>query len=215
MMYDMVECPDNLHRLMAFLRDGTAARLDYLESNGLLAPNWDGAYVGSGGFGWTHELPQADYADAVRTRDMWGFCESQETVGVSPAMFEEFIAPYQASLMERFGLNCYGCCEPLDKRWHVVKKLPRVRRVSVSAWADLRVMADYLQDDYVFSYKPNPATLAGPTFDEDAIRADLREAMRITRGCCLEVVMKDCHTIGRDRSVMLNARATIGCGCSQ
>lgn len=198
MMWDMIERPEDLHRLMAFLRDGTNARLDFLEANGLLAPNWDGQYVGSGGFGWTHELPQPGYDGVVRLRDMWGFCESQETVGVSPAMFEEFIFPYQASIMERFGMNCYGCCEPLDKRWHVVKRLPHVRRVSVSAWADLRVMADCLRDDYVFSYKPNPAALATPTIDEDAIRASLREAMEITRGCCLEVVMKDCHTIGGD-----------------
>ena len=51
----------------------------------------------------------------VRTMDMWGFTESQETVRVSPKMVGEFVFPYQRPLQERFGLNCYGCCEPLDK----------------------------------------------------------------------------------------------------
>ncbi|MDW8321444.1 MAG: hypothetical protein RMM08_08775, partial [Armatimonadota bacterium] len=97
-MYDMVDCPDGVHRLMAFLRDGHAARVDFLEKNGLLFLNNDGTYVGSGGFGWTHELPQPDFQGHVRTIDMWGFAESQETVGVSPDMFEEFIFPYQRSL---------------------------------------------------------------------------------------------------------------------
>ncbi|MDP7287961.1 MAG: hypothetical protein QGH94_08205, partial [Phycisphaerae bacterium] len=76
----------------------------------------------------TDELPQADFTGRVRLIDMWGFCESQETVGVSPEMFEEFVFPYQMPILERFGLNCYGCCEPLDNRWHVVKRFPRLRR---------------------------------------------------------------------------------------
>jgi hypothetical protein len=36
------------------------------------------------------------------------------------------------------------------------------------------------------------------TFDEDRIRAGLREAFRITRDCQVEAIMKDNHTIGND-----------------
>ncbi len=198
MMMDMFDNPEGVHRLMAFLRDGYTAKIDYLEQNGLLSLNNEGDYVGSGGFGWTNELPQSDFQGTVRCKDMWGFGESQETVGVSPDMFEEFVYQYQLPLLKRFGLNCYGCCEPLDKRWHVVKNVPNLRRVSVSAWADLEKMAENLKGDYIFSYKPNPADLATPRFDEDRIRRDLRKAMEITRGCRLEVIMKDCHTIAKD-----------------
>ena len=197
-MLDMADHPDELHRLMAFLRDGHMARLDYLEAEGLLSLNNDGTYVGSGGFGWSHELPQPDYQGRARAIDMWGFAESQETVHVSPGMFAEFVFPYQRPLLERFGLNCYGCCEPLDKRWHVVRQFPRLRRISVSAWADPAAMVEMLGDCYIYSYKPNPADLAMPSFDEERIRAGLREVMRITRDCRLEVIMKDNHTIGND-----------------
>jgi hypothetical protein len=201
-MYDMVDQPEALHRTMAFLRDGHLAKLDTLEQNGLLSLNNDGTYVGSGGFGWTRELPQPDFATAGRVRpiDMWGFGESQETVGVSPAMFAEFIFPYQLPILERFGLNCYGCCEPLDKRWHIVQRIPRLRRVSVSAWANLPRMAEMLGDRYIFSWKPAPADLAMDSFDEDAIRAKLREAFRITRDCRVEAIMKDNNTIRNDPS---------------
>ena len=75
-------------------------------------------------------------------------------------MFGEFIFPYQLPLLERFGLNCYGCCEPLDRRWSVVKQVPRLRRVSVSAWADWAKMAELLGDRYIFSLKPRPVDLA-------------------------------------------------------
>jgi hypothetical protein len=35
--------------------------LDFLEKNNLLSLNNESTYVGSGGFGWTHELPQKDF----------------------------------------------------------------------------------------------------------------------------------------------------------
>jgi hypothetical protein len=197
-MFDMFDQPDLVHRLMAILRDGTLAALDYLEGNALLSLNCDGTYVGSGGLGWTDELPGPGFDGLVRTGDMWGFGESQETVGVSPAMFEEFIFHYQLPVLERFGLNCYGCCEPLDKRWHVVERIPNLRRVSVSAWADLNQMAEMLGDRYIFSFKPSPTDLAMASFDEDRVRHNLRQALETTRDCHVEIIMKDNHTIGKD-----------------
>ena len=85
-------------------------------------------------------------------------------------MYEEFIFPYEKPIMERFGLNCYGCCEPLHGRW------PASRGIRVSAASPARPgsnvekMAGYLGDKYIFSLKPNPAALAVPEIDEEAIR---------------------------------------------
>jgi hypothetical protein len=199
-MYDMTDYPHDLHRLMAFLRDGHLAKLDYLEQQGLLSLNTDGTYVGSGGFGWTHELPHPGPDGRVRAANMWGFAESQETIGISPRMFGEFIFPYQLPILERFGLNCYGCCEPLDQRWPYVKQIPRLRRLSVSPWSNLAYMAEMLRDQYIYSMKPAPAALAGSTFDEDYIRGSLRESLRVTKNCRVELIMKDNHTIGHDPS---------------
>lgn len=198
-MFDMYDYPDELHQLMTFLRDGHLAKLDFLEKNGLLSLNNDGTYVGSGGFGWSNELPQK-YFDGknVRTIDMWGFGESQETSQVSPEMFAEFIFPYQKPILERFGLNCYGCCEPLNKRWDIIKQIPRLRRVSVSPWADVKDMAEKLQDKYIYSLKPNPAYLAVTQMDEEYIRKNLRDAMKLTKDCHVEIIMKDNNTLGNN-----------------
>jgi hypothetical protein len=197
-MYDLVLEPENVHRLMAFLRDGLVSLIDYTEENDLLFLNNDGTFVGSGGFGFTKELPQPDFSGKVRARDTWALGESQESVGVSPDMYGEFIFPYEMPLLDRFGLNCYGCCEPVDKRWHVVRQIPRLRRVSVSAWADWARTAELFGDRHVFSMKPNPAALAAPSFDEEQIRVDLRESFRVTRDCRVEAIMKDNHTIQND-----------------
>ena len=199
-MCDMIDNPEIIHGLMAFISRAYIAMLDDLEDQRVLALNNDGTYVGQGGFGWTRELPQPDFEGTVRLCDVWGNAESQETVGVSPEMFTEFVFPYQVQLLNRFGLNCYGCCEPLDTRWHVVERIPRLRRVSVSPWSNLADMAEKLGDRYIYSMKPNPADLAMLTFDEDRIRSGLRKAFQTTRDCRVEVIMKDNHTIRNDPS---------------
>ena len=195
MLYDFIEHPDELKELLSILSRGNLEKLDYLEANGLLSLNNDGTYVGSGGFGYTDELPRSDFSGRVRTCDMWGFTESQETLNVSPAMYEQFIFPYEKPLMERFGLTCYGCCEPLQGRWHIVKQHPHLRRVSCSPWVDVEKMVANLGDSYIFSMKPAPASLAVPEVNTEAIRTGLRENLEKTRGCVVEIMMKDNHTL--------------------
>jgi hypothetical protein len=201
-MFDLADHPAFVHRMMATLRDGTLAAIDALEQAGLLSLNCDGTYVGSGGYGWSDELPAPDFEGYVRTRDLWGFAESQETVSVSPRMFAALIYPYQLPILEKFGLNCYGCCEPLDKRWRIVQQIPRLRRVSVSPWSDRRFMAEVLGDRYIFSMKPNPAILAEDGFDEARVRAELRQEIDTIRSvspqCHLEIIMKDVTTMRHD-----------------
>ncbi len=199
LMLDMLLYPDWVHKLMDFLCTNIHKKLDFLEKNKLLALNTEGSYVGSGGFGWTDQLPRPGFdPEHVKLMDMWGFAESQETVGIDPEAFGEFVFPYQLSILERFGLNCYGCCEPLDQRWHIINKIPRLRRVSVSPWADIPRMAELLGSNYVYSMKPSPTPLSFSTMDKDKIRAELRENLRATRDCRVEVIMKDNHTLGNN-----------------
>ena len=217
MLYDFVDHPDGLKELLSVISKGQMDRLDYLEANKLLSLNSDATYVGSGGYGFTDELPGEDFDGRVRCADMWGFTESQETVHVSPEMYEEFIFPYEKPIMDRFGLTCYGCCEPLHPRWHVVKRHHNLRRVSCSPWADLEKMARNLEDKYVFSLKPNPAAIATPEIDEESIRRELREAFQLTKGCAVEVIMKDNHTIGNNpqnvvRWCRIAQEEAAGCG---
>jgi hypothetical protein len=193
---DFIDHPEGLKKFHSIVSKGIIDKLDYLEENNLLSLNNDGTYVGSGGFGFTDELPAGDFNGQVRCKDMWGFTESQETVNVSPRMYEEFIFPYEKPIMDRFGLTCYGCCEPLHPRWHIVKNHRNLRRVSCSPWVDIERMAKYLGDRYIFSMKPNPTTIAESHIDHEAIRQDIQKNFEITKGCVVEIIMKDNHTIG-------------------
>jgi hypothetical protein len=197
MLCDFVENPAGLKELLSIVSRGFLDKLDYLEANHLLSLNNDGTYVGSGGYGFSDELPERDMTDHVRPCDMWGFTESQETVHVSPKMYEEFIFPREKPLMDRFGLTCYGCCEPLHGRWNAVKRHHNLRRVSCSAWVNVEKMAEALGDKYIFSWKPNPAALAVPEPNTEAIRAGLREVLQKTKGCVVEIIMKDNHSLAK------------------
>jgi hypothetical protein len=195
-MCDMVAEPENFHRVMNLLCEGKCKTLDFLERNGLLALNTEGTYVASGGFGFTEELPRCGFDGHVTTMDMWGFVDSQETVSAGPERYAEFILPYHKRIAERFGLNCYGCCEGYDTRWKYVKELPRLRRVSVSPWADWSTVPENLGTGYIASVKPSPTPLAMPHINEDVVREDCRRAVTQTKGGICEFIMKDNHTLG-------------------
>ena len=198
MLTDMYDNPAGLHKLMAFLRDENMAKLDFLEEKNLLSLNSLGDFVGTGGYGWTSELPAPGYDGRhVRLMDMWGFAESQETVSVSPEFFREYIFPYQNSILQRFGLNIYGCCEPLDNRWDSISKIPRLRRVTVSPWSDPGIMAEILGKSYVYCRKINPAYMSTPVMDEESARTQLRDTFYATKkhGCPVEIMMRDVLTL--------------------
>ena len=188
--------PEGLHRLMAWLRDRHMDFINWLEAEGLLTHGNEDDYSGSGGSAYTRELPQPDWKPGmpVRLRDIWGFAESQETVGISPEMFAEFILPYQLPILEKFGLNAYGCCEPIHDRIDYILKVPRLRRISVSPWTDQQIMAEKLGRNYIFSRKPNPTQIC-LTFNEELIREDLATTLRLAGEGPLEIIMKDTHTV--------------------
>lgn len=198
MMYDFYDNPEGVHQVMNLLMEGTMEKLDFLEKNNLLSLNNDGTYVGSGGIGFTDQLPGKGFDGHVRTKDMWALLESQITVGVSPDMFNEFIFPYHKKLAERFGLICYGCCEPMSQRIDMVKSIPNLRRVSVSPWANKEIMANKLGTQYIYSLKLSPSPLAVPHMNEDVVRNEIRESLKLTKNNIVEFLMKDNHTIGNN-----------------
>ena len=202
LMLFMYDDPAGLHRLMRFLCDDHLAYAQWLQEEGLLSLNNENDYVGSGSVGYTSDLPVSGSAqdDPTETSDMWVLLESQETVGVGPDQFEEFVFAYQKEIADRFGLVYYGCCEPVHTRWRVVSRLPNLRSVSVAPLCDQAFMAEALGDRYVFSRKPNPTLISTPAFNEELIRQDLRTTLSVAsrHHCRLEIVMKDVHTLNNE-----------------
>ncbi len=193
MMFDFYDNPDKVHEIFQKLTTGYINKLKQIEKDGILYNNVGNTFVGSGGLGWTSQLhPDPNH---VKLKDIWGLCEAQEGVGISPWLYREFIYPYFEQVASLFGLNCYACCEGVDPYWEDIKKLPNLRRVSVSQWANPEKMSEYLGKDYVYSYKAASTDVATEHMDEDRIHSSMKNILGITRENNLEIVLKDLHTI--------------------
>ena len=98
LLLDLYDCPKQIDRLT---RDITKLWLQYYdELDTIIRPACRGSSCWTPIFstGKTYML-QSDFAYMI-----------------SPAMFEEFVLPYQVPLLEKTALNCYGCCEGLEHR---------------------------------------------------------------------------------------------------
>ena len=196
---DMMDRPELVHKGTARMMDALIARLDQLEEQGLLSVSNSNHRVGSGGLGITDELPQPDYdGKHARTIDQWGTSTGQIFSEVSPAMHYEFCLQHELRWLERFGLNCYGCCEPLHNKIDILKKIPRLRRISMSTWIDVDKAVEAVGRDYIFSYKPNPAVFAWDVWDAEQARKNLYNVLEKAKGCVVELIMKDVTTCRHD-----------------
>jgi len=196
MMLDMVDNPELLHRLMAFLREDFLREWELYEAEGVLSPNNEpDSQLGSGALGHTDLLPPAQTAGRPHMADMWCWGESQETVGVGPRHFYEYVLSYQLPLMARFGLVDYGCCEPLDTKFDLlIRHVPRLRSLAVSPWSNRRLAAEKIGRNYVYVYKPNPTPVCSPEPDWDLAEREVQETLEIAAGCCVVIVLKDTST---------------------
>jgi len=197
MMLDFYDNPALIHRLMKFLQDDLMREVDlYERENAISLNNMPDTYTGSGGLCPTKDLPGEDFDGVVKPKHCVAWEESQETVGVGPAQFDEFVLQYQLPFARRFGLVDYGCCEPLDYKLDLLMaKIPNLRWVAVTPWANRQVCAEKIGKKYVYVYKPNPSRICSPKPDWAGAEKEIRETLQIARGCAVHICMKDTKTL--------------------
>ncbi|HUT36573.1 MAG TPA: hypothetical protein VNE39_24000 [Planctomycetota bacterium] len=192
---DLAFRPDFMHRVIARVTEASLSMLDQLEAQGLLGHS-QGTIHCTGAY--SDELPAPGFdPDRPRPKDLWTYAMAQIFSTVSPAMHYEFEIAYATRWTERFGLCYYGCCEPLDDKIDMIRRLPRVRKISMSPWVSVEKGAERIGRDYVFSRKPNPAFLAGPTWEPGRVERDLRDTLAACarHGCPVEFILKDISTV--------------------
>jgi hypothetical protein len=194
MYMDMMIQPDWFKAAMEKITNGYLGMLRQFKEQDGLSRNDISHFVGSGGCGYTDELPQDDFDSTVRPMDMWGQATTQIFSEVSAEMHMEFALAYDRQWLENFGLNCYGCCEPLHFKMDIMRTLPRLRRVSMSPKADWAAGAEAVRRDFIFSAKPNPAVFAATKWDPELVRKNARKMLERTKGCNVEFIMKDTMT---------------------
>ncbi|MEG0257376.1 MAG: hypothetical protein RR632_03675 [Christensenella sp.] len=195
-MMDLVMRPEMVHAAYERMVEAWMTELDQLEEQNLLSLDCENTRIGSGGYGYVSDLPGQDYdATHVRAHNMWGCANAQIFASVSPDMHWEFAVEHDLRWLKRFGLTYYGCCEPLHDKMDIMRRIPNLRKISVSAWCDTEKITKEIGQDYVMSRKPNPAIFAEESFDAKEAERQLREFMEPAKDGHVELIMKDISTV--------------------
>jgi hypothetical protein len=198
LMIDLIERPEFVHHVIKRYAEVCMKRLQLYEDLGVLVWN-PNDFTGAGGYGYTKDLPGNEYdPEHVKLKNIWGHCTAQIFGSISPKMHEEFALNYELPLMEKMGLQYYGCCEPLHDRIKMLRRVPNLRKISMSPWADLEKGVKEIENDYVLSVKPNPAMFAGTAWEPVKFRNYFTDVFEKTKGCSVEIIMKDISTVNNE-----------------
>jgi hypothetical protein len=195
----MIAEAEDFHRLMRIVTDDLKRCLRWQEEKGLLVLNNGNDYMGSGSYCFSDELPGADFSGTVYSRHLWGHLNSQESIGISPEQFAEFVYPYYEELAREYGLVYYGCCEPVHAYWDSsLGRLPNLRKISISPWCDEEIMGERLAGGRViYSRKPSPNFIGiKAEFDQEAFSAYIKKTAAALKGRCkAEFIFRDIYAL--------------------
>jgi hypothetical protein len=196
-MLDMYDRPEWLHRLAGFMRDGILRTHEQAE----VAGDWGLSAHQNQAMPYAEELPDpAPNTNGVQRKQLWGYMAAQEFTLVSPALHEEFLLQYQLPILSQFGLAAYGCCEDLTRKIKLLRKIPNLRRIAVSPFANVTRCAEQIGSDYVLSYRPSPADMVSYDFDPERVRSIQRRDLQACKAnaCHTDITLKDVETVQND-----------------
>ena len=196
-MLDLVMRPEMVHTAVDRMVDAWMCELDQFEKMNLLELDNNNTRVGSGGYGYVEGLPREDFdPNHIHPNNMWGCSNAQIFSEVSPEMHWEFAIEHDMRWMKRWGLNYYGCCEQLHNKVELMRKIPNLRKISVSPWCNFEKIFSEIGNDYALSAKPSPAVFTDHGWSREKARADIREILDASGGKGhIELIMKDVSTV--------------------
>jgi hypothetical protein len=195
MMTSLYDYPELFHRLMNTLTEDYLRFMDAIEASGAITYS-GGAGLGQGSWCYTNDLPAEGNPEGrpAGFADVWGYTNSQETVGISPEMFDEFFFSYMDRITGRLGLLSYGCCEPVDGlRDSCLSRLPNLRKLSISAWCREEEIAEKIRGKKIVYHRKPRATYIGvdPVFDEESFAGHIAKSVKAATGCPLEITFRE------------------------
>ena len=191
LMIYMHEKPELIHGIVRFMRNAVLEQFDEAETAG----DWGLSNGTNMGMPYAEDLKDpAPNRRGAAMKELWFFTCAQAFTLVSPQMFEEFMLQYQKPIMAKFGLVSYACCEDVTTKIDALKAIPNLRRIGIPPICDVRKCAEQIQRDYVFAWKPNPAMVCCG-FDADDIRKTMQNALEASKGCVVDIMLKDVTTI--------------------
>ncbi|MFI3325253.1 MAG: hypothetical protein R3Y35_03665 [Clostridia bacterium] len=206
LLIDLMDEPEFSHELVAKLTDIYMNRHDQYLKLGLFDTSPDAVHSTSALNSTLH--PEVDNCDY---KNLWGRGAAQIFASVSKDMQEEFDIEYMKKTVGKCGLVYYGCCEGLDKKIDIVEKIPNLRKISITPWADVNVAAETIGKKYVIASKPNPSSVAVGTLDKEVLKKEICTIMDACykNSCNFELTLKDISTVGGRPSNLFEWEKTV------
>ncbi len=208
LLVDLVDRPEFTHDLVRRLTDIRFDTLLQYEKLGLFESEPLSLHCTS--------APVSDLLNpkegAPRSLDnVWGRGVAQIFASVGKDMHEEFDIDYMKETMGRCGLVYYGCCEPLDKKIDIVEKIPKLRKISITPWADINVAAEAINGRFVIASKPNPSSVAPSELNIPELKKEIITILDACSryNCSVELTLKDISTAGGNRNNIINWEKTV------
>jgi len=196
LLMDLIDAPEHSHNSVSRIFACEESRLQQMEDLDLFEIDQYSLHCTAA---LCSDLGKDYDGGKVLRKHIWGRGMAQIFATVSKQMHEEFDINYIKKLLGQFGLSYYGCCEPLDKKMDIVEKIPNLRKVSITPWANVDVAAEAIGKKYVLANKPNPAAVTMP-LNEDALRKEIGRTLSAVKrnGCNCDIVLKDISSAGND-----------------
>ena len=192
LMLNIYENPELIHALAKFMQNAVLITFDEAEKAGDWYPSESPNT--NMGMPYCEGYPDPTPNKGYKMKDLWFFTHGQEFTLISPDQHEEFLLKYQMPIMSRFGLVSYVCCENITNKINMLRKIPNLRRIGITPTADVEKCAEQIQQDYVFSWKPNPSMICCG-FDKNAIHKTIKEGLDKSQGCIIDIMLKDISTV--------------------
>jgi hypothetical protein len=188
LLLDVYDRPAWVHLLMGRITEGMVAYHQAREREGL----YDAQSL----------LPQVhvpfDEVPAgleARLAGGWCYAHAQSATSLSPAMYAEFVQPYNARVAKLFRRVYYHGCEDLTRKARVIRDLPNLAYFHVSPWTCL--------EDVVSVFSGTPVALevhCHPTevlftYGPEEMRSEVRQRIAQARGTLFDLKLCDIQTI--------------------
>jgi len=200
MLTALYDYPELFHKLMNTLADDYLGFMKEIEKSGAMIFGNEGGHLGQGTWCYTSDLPAAGKSagEPATFADVWGYINSQETVGIGPEMFDEFFFTYMEKVTRNFGLLSYGCCEPVDGIWdRCLSRLANLRKLSFSAWCKEEELAEKIRGKKIVYHRKPSATFISvdAVFNEKAFAEHIAKSVKAAAGCPLEITFREELTV--------------------
>ena len=151
LLYDVYDNPAFVHRLMDFVTTGMERYHKAREAAGAVEAE------ASWGFHMYYDDTPPGLESSLR--GCWAYVHAQSSASLSPAMYSEFVQPYNERIAAMFRRVYYHGCEDLSAKCAVIAKLPNLRLFHVSPWTPLEPVLAVLGGSVAYEVHSHPTNV--------------------------------------------------------